>query len=162
MAQSRGLFPFFMPFSFLTLFLFLTFVADINLIPMKLNRVHHVAVLCSNYERSLAFYTEVLGLEVLSEHYRAERQSYKTDLALNGEFVVELFSFPDPPKRVTNPEAAGLRHLAFEVDDVEAALAAVHEKGVPHEQVRIDPLSGKKFVFCFDPDNLPIEFYEKA
>lgn len=129
---------------------------------MKLNRVHHVAVLCSDYERSLAFYTEVLGLEVLSEHYRAERQSYKTDLALNGEFVIELFSFPDPPKRVTNPEAAGLRHLAFEVDDVEAALAAVHEKGVPHEQVRIDPLSGKKFVFCFDPDNLPIEFYEKA
>lgn len=129
---------------------------------MKLNRVHHVAVLCSDYEKSLAFYRDVLGLEVLSEHYRAERQSYKTDLALNGEFVVELFSFPDPPKRVTNPEATGLRHLAFEVDDVEAAMNGVVQKGVPCENVRIDPLTGKKFVFCFDPDDLPIEFYEKA
>lgn len=129
---------------------------------MKLNRVHHVAVLCSDYERSLTFYRDVLGLQVLSEHYRAERQSYKTDLALNGVFVVELFSFPNPPKRLTNPEAAGLRHLAFEVDDVDAARSEVMEKGVPCEQVRIDSLSGKKFVFCFDPDNLPIEFYEKA
>ena len=129
---------------------------------MKLNRVHHVAVLCSDYDRSLTFYRDVLGLQVLSEHYRAERQSYKTDLALNGVFVVELFSFPNPPQRVTNPEAAGLRHLAFEVDDVEAARSEVMEKGVPCEQVRVDPLSGKKFVFCFDPDNLPIEFYEKA
>ncbi|MBR3013998.1 MAG: VOC family protein [Bacteroidaceae bacterium] len=129
---------------------------------MKLNRVHHVAVLCSDYERSLTFYRDVLGLQVLSEHYRAERQSYKTDLALNGVFVVELFSFPNPPQRLTNPEAAGLRHLAFEVDDVDAARSEVMEKGVPCEQVRIDSLSGKKFVFCFDPDNLPIEFYEKA
>lgn len=129
---------------------------------MKLNRVHHVAVLCSDYEKSLAFYRDVLGLEVLSEHYRAERQSYKTDLALNGEFVVELFSFPDPPKRVTNPEATGLRHLAFEVDDVDDVMKEVVQKGVPCEKVRIDPLSGKKFVFCFDPDDLPIEFYEKA
>ena len=129
---------------------------------MNLNRVHHVAVLCSDYEKSLAFYRDVLGLEVLSEHYRAERQSYKTDLALNGEFVVELFSFPDPPKRVTNPEATGLRHLAFEVDDVDVAMKEVVQKGVPCEKVRIDPLSGKKFVFCFDPDDLPIEFYEKA
>ena len=129
---------------------------------MKLNRVHHVAVLCSDYERSLTFYRDVLGLQVLSEHYRAERQSYKTDLALNGVFVVELFSFPNPPQRVTNPEAAGLRHLAFEVDDVDAARSEVMEKGVPCVQVRVDPLSGKKFVFCFDPDNLPIEFYEKA
>ena len=129
---------------------------------MKLNRVHHVAVLCSDYERSLTFYRDVLGLQVLSEHYRTERQSYKTDLALNGVFVVELFSFPNPPQRVTNPEAAGLRHLAFEVDDVDAARSEVMEKGVPCEQVRIDQLSGKKFVFCFDPDNLPIEFYEKA
>ena len=129
---------------------------------MKLNRVHHVAVLCSDYERSLTFYRDVLGLQVLSEHYRAERQSYKTDLALNGVFVVELFSFPNPPQRLTNPEAAGLRHLAFEVDDVDAARSEVMEKGVPCVQVRVDPLSGKKFVFCFDPDNLPIEFYEKA
>lgn len=128
---------------------------------MKLNKIHHVAVLCSDYAKSKAFYSEVLGLEVLSENYRAERESYKTDLALNGEFVVELFSFPHPPKRLSRPEAAGLRHLAFEVDDVEATLAEVAAKGVPHEQVRIDPFSGKKFVFCFDPDDLPIEFYER-
>ena len=128
---------------------------------MKLNKIHHVAVLCSDYAKSLAFYTQVLGLQVLEEHYRAERESYKTDLALDGQFVVELFSFPHPPKRLTNPEATGLRHLAFEVDSVEEAMTHLDRYGVTHEQVRIDPYSGKKFVFFFDPDLLPIEFYEK-
>lgn len=126
---------------------------------MKLNAVHHVAVICSDYRRSLAFYTDVLGLEVLSEHYRAERDSYKTDLALNGRYLVELFSFPDPPKRVSGPEAAGLRHLAFEVDDIGVSVAELDAKGVPHEEVRTDPFTGKSFVFFKDPDGLPIEFY---
>ena len=127
---------------------------------MKINKVHHVAVLCSDYQRSLQFYTQVLGLEVLGEHYRAERDSYKTDLALHGEFFIELFSFPNPPKRVTNPEAAGLRHLAFEVDDIDANLAELDRMGIEHEAPRIDPFSGKHFVFFADPDGLPIEFYE--
>lgn len=126
---------------------------------MKLNGVHHVAVICSDYRRSLAFYTDVLGLEVLSEHYRAERDSYKTDLALNGTYLIELFSFPDPPKRVSGPEAAGLRHLAFAVDDVDAAVAELDLKGVPHEEVRVDPFTGRRFAFFKDPDGLPIEFY---
>ncbi|MCR4765417.1 MAG: VOC family protein [Bacteroidaceae bacterium] len=128
---------------------------------MKINKVHHVAVLCSDYQRSLQFYTQVLGLEVLGEHYRAERDSYKTDLALDGQFIIELFSFPNPPKRVTNPEAAGLRHLAFEVDSIEDNLAVLDSLGVPHEQSRVDPFTGKRFVFFADPDGLPIEFYEK-
>ena len=128
---------------------------------MKLNKVHHVAVLCSDYQRSLKFYTEVLGLEILGEHYRAERQSYKTDLALNGEFIIELFSFPNPPKRLSHPEAAGLRHLAFEVDDIDVNLAELDKMGIPHEAPRIDPFSGKRFVFFADPDDLPIEFYER-
>ena len=128
---------------------------------MKLNKVHHVAVLCSDYQCSLKFYTEVLGLEVLGEHYRAERQSYKTDLALNGEFVIELFSFPNPPKRLSHPEATGLRHLAFEVDDIDVSMAELDKMGVPHEAPRVDPFSGKRFVFFADTDDLPIEFYER-
>ncbi len=128
---------------------------------MKLNKVHHVAVLCSDYQRSLAFYTQVLGLEVLGEHYRAERDSYKTDLALHGEFVIELFSFPNPPKRLSHPEAAGLRHLAFEVDDIDVNLAELDRLHVEHEAPRVDPFTGKRFVFFADPDGLPIEFYER-
>lgn len=128
---------------------------------MKLNKVHHVAVLCSDYQRSLAFYTQVLGLEVLGEHYRAERDSYKTDLALHGEFVIELFSFPNPPKRLSHPEAAGLRHLAFEVDDIDVNLAELDRLHVEHETLRVDPFTGKRFVFFADPDGLPIEFYER-
>ena len=128
---------------------------------MKLNKVHHVAVLCADYQRSLQFYTQVLGLEILDEHYRAERQSYKTDLALNGEFVIELFSFPNPPKRLSQPEATGLRHLAFEVDDIDVSLTELDKMGVPHEAPRVDPFTGKRFVFFADPDDLPIEFYER-
>ena len=128
---------------------------------MRLNKVHHVAVLCSDYQRSLAFYTQVLGLEVLGEHYRAERDSYKTDLALHGEFVIELFSFPNPPKRLSHPEAAGLRHLAFEVDDIDVNLAELDRLHVEHETPRVDPFTGQRFVFFADPDGLPIEFYER-
>lgn len=128
---------------------------------MKLNKVHHIAVICSDYRQSLAFYAEVLGLTVLAENYRPERQSYKTDLALNGEYVIELFSFPDPPKRVSRPEAAGLRHLAFEVDDIEASIGELDRKGIAHEDIRVDGYTSKRFVFFKDPDGLPIEFYEK-
>lgn len=129
---------------------------------MKLNKVHHIAVICSDYERSLDFYTNILGLRILSENYRKERQSYKTDLALGEEYVIELFSFPDPPRRLTHPEAAGLRHLAFEVDNIDEAVDELEAKGVDHEEIRTDEYSGRRFVFFKDPDGLPIEFYEKA
>ncbi|QCR22670.1 VOC family protein [Pontibacter sp. SGAir0037] len=128
---------------------------------LKLNKVHHIAILCSDYTRSKEFYTQVLGLEIIREVYRAERQSYKLDLALNGAYILELFSFPDPPQRPSQPEATGLRHLAFEVENIETAAAALQEKGVPVEAIRIDPTTQKKFVFFSDPDQLPIEFYER-
>lgn len=128
---------------------------------MKLNKVHHIAVICSDYQCSLDFYTHVLGLELISEHYREERNSYKADLALDGNYVVELFSFPSPPERLTHPEAAGLRHLAFEVNDVDEAVRELDTKQIAHEQIRIDEYTQKRFVFFQDPDGLPIELYEK-
>lgn len=127
---------------------------------MKLKAVHHIAIICSDYPKSKAFYTEVLGMDVLAEHYRAERDSYKTDLALNGNYIVELFSFRNPPPRPTGPEAAGLRHLAFAVDDIDACVRELETKGVAHEDIRVDPFTGRRFVFFKDPDGLPIEFYE--
>lgn len=127
---------------------------------MKLQRIHHVAIIASDYEKSKAFYTEVLGLAVLAEHYRAERRSYKLDLALPDGGQLELFSFPDPPPRPSRPEAAGLRHLAFVVPDVAAALAELGERGVVTEELRIDEYTGKRFAFFADPDGLPLELYE--
>lgn len=128
---------------------------------LQLNKVHHIAIICSDYERSKTFYTEVLGFTVQAEIYRAARDSWKLDLALNGNYLIELFSFPEPPPRVSSPEARGLRHLAFEVDNVEKAVAALLEKGVVPEPVRIDEFTGKKFAFFTDPDGLPLELYEK-
>lgn len=128
---------------------------------LKLNKVHHIAIICTNYEESKKFYTEILGFEIIKETHREARQSYKLDLSLNGDYVIELFSFPDPPKRHSRPEAAGLRHLAFEVDDMEASVAYLKEKNISVEEVRIDAMTGKKFTFTADPDDLPIEFYEK-
>ncbi|MBD5353564.1 MAG: VOC family protein [Bacteroides sp.] len=128
---------------------------------MKLNKVHHIAIIASDYARSLDFYTRVLGLTVIAENYRSERESYKTDLALDGDYIIELFSFPNPPARVSRPEAAGLRHLAFEVDNIDTAIRELDVKGIDHELVRTDGYTGKRFVFFQDPDGLPIEFYEK-
>ena len=128
---------------------------------LHLNKVHHIAVICSDYQRSLDFYTRILGLKVLAEHYRESRDSYKTDLALGDEYVIELFSFPSPPPRVTNPEAAGLRHLAFEVDSIAETVAELDALGIAHEEVRTDEFTGKHFLFFQDPDGLPMEVYEK-
>ncbi|MBD5317956.1 MAG: VOC family protein [Bacteroides sp.] len=128
---------------------------------MKLNKVHHIAIIASDYARSLDFYTRVLGLTVIAENYRSERESYKTDLALDGDYIIELFSFPNPPARVSRPEAAGLRHLAFEVDNIDTAIRELDAKGIDHELVRTYGYTGKRFVFFQDPDGLPIEFYEK-
>lgn len=128
---------------------------------MKLNGIHHIAIICSDYQRSLDFYTKVLGLELIAEHYREARQSYKADLALNGQYVVELFSFPSPPPRPSYPEAAGLRHLAFVVDDINEAAAELERMGIDHEAIRTDEYTGKRFFFMQDPDGLPIELYER-
>lgn len=128
---------------------------------LHLNKVHHIAVICSDYQRSLDFYTQVLGFRILAEHYRKERQSYKTDLALGDEYVIELFSFPSPPRRATHPEATGLRHLAFEVENLEEEVCELNRLGVAHEEVRTDEFTGKRFLFLQDPDGLPIELYER-
>lgn len=128
---------------------------------ININKVHHIAIICSDYERSKQFYTNVLGLNIISEVYREERKSYKLDLALNAEYIIELFSFPNPPERVSRQEACGLRHLAFEVDDIDISLRKLNENGIKTETVRIDEYTGKRFLFFFDPDDLPIELYEK-
>ncbi len=125
-----------------------------------INKIHHIAIICKDYAVSKAFYTDVLGLEIIREVYRAERKSYKLDLAVNGNYIIELFSFPDPPDRSSRPEAAGLRHLAFDVDDLDKVIAELAEKQITAEPVRIDEFTGKRFTFIADPDQLPIEFYE--
>lgn len=127
---------------------------------MKIKAIHHIAILTDDYQRSKAFYTEVLGFSVISETWRAERRSYKLDLAIAGLYQIELFSFPDYRERASYPEAKGLRHLAFAVDDVEAAAEELRGKGVAVEAVRIDELTQKKFVFFTDPNGQPLELYE--
>lgn len=128
---------------------------------MNLLHIHHVAIICSDYEKSKQFYTEILGLTIVKEIYREDRQSYKLDLALGKDYQIELFSFPSPPKRVTFPEATGLRHLAFAVDSVEDAVNELKYKGIIPEPIRMDETSGKRFTFFQDPDGLPIELYER-
>jgi glyoxylase I family protein len=122
--------------------------------------LHHIAIICSNYETSKHFYTEILGFTILDEVYRAERNSYKLDLALNNTYLIELFSFPDPPKRPRRPEALGLRHIAFSVSSIEAAIQHLQSFGIICEPIRKDDLTGKQFTFFPDPDDLPIELYE--
>ena len=122
--------------------------------------IHHIAIICSDYQVSRKFYTEILGFTIKQEVFRKERNSYKLDLTLNGSYVIELFSFPAPAPRPSRPEAAGLRHLAFAVDDIDAAIGTLNSKGVETEPVRIDEFTGKKFTFFQDPDGLPLELYE--
>ena len=125
-----------------------------------LNKIHHVAVICSDYETSKAFYTEVLRLTVIAENYRVERQSYKLDLALPDGGQIELFSFPNRPERPSFPEAQGLRHLAFAVTDLDQAVAELQAKNVEVEPIRVDEYTGKRFTFFQDPDKQPLELYE--
>ena len=124
-------------------------------------QIHHIAIICSDYEVSKKFYTEVLGLNIIREVYREERQSYKLDLAIGEHYVIELFSFPNPPTRPSRPESCGLRHLAFSVDNVEEKRNELMSKGLDCEAIRIDEYTDKKFFFTSDPDDLPLEFYEK-
>ena len=127
---------------------------------MRLNKIHNIAIIASNYEVSKKFYTEILGLEVIREVYRKERDSYKLDLKL-GDSEIELFSFPNAPVRPSYPEARGLRHLAFEVDNIDEAIAELNLHGIECEPIRIDEFTGKRFTFFEDPDKLPLELYER-
>jgi len=129
---------------------------------MHLARIHHVAIICSDYPRSKHFYTQVLGLEIIAETYRETRQSHRLDLRLPDSSQIELFSFPNPPKRPSYPEAQGLRHLAFEVANVDDCVRDLTAKGVKVEPIRLDELTQKRFTFFADPDDLPIELYEAA
>ena len=127
---------------------------------MQIERLHHIAIICSDYSISKQFYTEVLGFTIEREVYRQERQSYKLDLSLGGQYLIELFSFPNPPQRPTNPEATGLRHIAFGVKDIEKEILFLASKNIIAEPVRIDEHTNRKFTFFSDPDGLPIELYE--
>jgi glyoxylase I family protein len=123
--------------------------------------VHHIAIIAGDYQRSKKFYTELLGLKPIREVYRKERNSWKLDLALNDQYIIELFSFPDPPARPSQPEARGLRHLAFAVKDLEQVVDFLQQKGVEVEPIRTDKYTGKRFSFFQDPDGLPLELYEQ-
>ena len=125
-------------------------------------KIHHVAIICSDYQRSKVFYTETLGLRIIAEHYRVERDSFKLDLALPDGGQIELFSFPDAPIRPSYPEAQGLRHLAFAVADIDRCRDSLIARGVPVETIRVDEYTGKRFVFFADPDGLPLELYQVA
>lgn len=125
-----------------------------------LEGLHHIAIICSNYEVSKAFYTEILGLEIVRETYRRERDSYKLDLSIQGKYCIELFSFPDFKERASRPEALGLRHLAFKVNNIEKAVEKLTQNNIRCEAIRTDELTNKRFVFFADPDELPIELYE--
>jgi glyoxylase I family protein len=127
---------------------------------MNINKIHHIAIICSNYDISKSFYTKTLGLKILNEVFRKERNSYKLDLMVNDTYQIELFSFPNPSERPNRPEAVGLRHLAFDVPNIDEAVEELAQKGVAVESIRVDPHTGKKFTFFQDPDGLPLELYE--
>ncbi len=127
---------------------------------LELKQLHHIAIICKDYEKSKRFYTEVLGFRIKQEIYRAPRESYKLDLCLGDDYLIELFSFPNPANRPSRPEASGLRHIAFAVQSVEASVAILEQLGLSYDPIRIDEFTGKKFTFFTDPDDLPIELYE--
>lgn len=125
-----------------------------------LNKIHHIAIICTDYVVSKAFYVDILGLEIIKETYREERHSYKLDLAINGQYCIELFSFPNPPQRPSRPEATGLRHIAFQVGNIEEVINHLKKHQITCEPIRIDEITNKRFTFFADPDDLPIELYE--
>jgi len=127
---------------------------------MELLGIHHAAIICSNYEKSKHFYNEILKLPIIHELYRAERDSYKLDLALPDGSQLELFSFPGAPQRPSYPEAQGLRHLAFKVADIAKSKHYLETQGISVEEIRVDEITGKQFTFFADPDDLPLELYQ--
>lgn len=128
---------------------------------MQTTGIHHVAIICSDYAKSKQFYVEFLGFSIIKETYRSERNSYKLDLKVGNNDQIELFSFPNPPRRVNRPEACGLRHLSFAVEDIDQAVAELQSQAIAVEPIRIDEITGKRFTFFQDPDGLPLEIYER-
>ncbi|WP_312469747.1 VOC family protein [Neobacillus sp.] len=128
---------------------------------MRLTKIHHIAIICSDYQKSKDFYVQILGMKPVQEVYREDRDSYKLDLEVNGYYQIELFSFPNPPERPNYPEAVGLRHLALEIEDIEEAVSYLKGQQIKVEAIRVDPFTKKKFTFFADPDGLPIELYEQ-
>ena len=126
-----------------------------------IKQLNHIAIICTNINQSKYFYCEILGFKIIRENFRAERNSYKVDIAVNSNYLIELFSFPNPPQRQSYPEATGLRHLAFSIDNFEETLQNLSDKGIVYEPVRVDEFTGKKFTFIEDPDQLPIELVEE-
>ena len=126
---------------------------------MNLNKIHHVAIIVSDYEKSKYFYVNKLGFNVIRENYRPDRGDYKLDLKL-GDCELEIFGMKDSPKRVSRPEACGLRHLAFKVECIEEIISELNEKGIETEPIRIDEFTNKKMTFFLDPDGLPLELHE--
>ena len=127
---------------------------------MRLSSIHHIAIIVSDYAAAKDFYVNKLGFQVIRENYRPERRDWKLDLRISDTVGLEIFAEENPPKRVNRPEACGLRHLAFQVEDVEAAVGELAELGIPCEPVRTDTYTGKKMTFFFDPDGLPLELHE--
>ena len=127
---------------------------------MKVKKIHHVAIICSDYHQSKKFYVETLKFSIINETFRSDRNSYKLDLQVSDRDTLELFSFPNPPTRPSKPEACGLRHLAFEVENIAESVSYLVSKGVEVEPIRVDEITGKQFTFFKDPDNLPLEIYE--
>ena len=127
---------------------------------MNLSQIHHIAIIVSDYEASKDFYVNKLEFQIVRENYRPERNDWKLDLKVNEITELEIFGVKNPPARVTRPEAAGLRHLAFFTDNIEETVAELKEKGIVTEPIRVDEFSGKKFTFFADPDGLPIELHE--
>ena len=126
---------------------------------MELNKIHHIAIIGSDYQKSKHFYVDLLGFKIIRENYRNERDDYKIDLKC-GNLEIELFIIKNAPKRPSYPEARGLRHLAFYVEDVEAMVTQLNQKGLKTEPIRIDDYTHKKMTFFFDPDGLPLEIHE--
>lgn len=129
---------------------------------LDITGIHHIAIICSDYQKSKQFYVDILGFLVIEETFRSARNSYKLDLQVGNRDRIELFSFPDPPERPSRPEARGLRHLAFAVTDLDHAVNYLESRGILVEPVRVDEITGKRFTFCQDPDQLPLEIYEQS
>ena len=127
---------------------------------MNLSKVHHIAIIVSDYEAAKDFYVNKLGFSVIRENYRSERKDWKLDLRVNEHTELEIFAEENPPKRVNRPEACGLRHLAFCVDNVEQTMNELAEAGIECEPIRVDSYTGKKMTFFHDPDGLPLELHE--
>ncbi len=127
---------------------------------MQLSVIHHIAIIVSDYARSKDFYVNKLGFTVIRENFRPGKNDWKLDLRVNETTELEIFGVSNPPKRVTHPEAVGLRHLAFYTEDIDKTAAELKGMGIEVEPIRVDEFTGTRFTFFADPDGLPLELHE--